>query len=439
MTDSYWAILRRHNLIRTAEEEERRRFTTAPPVAAAALETAFAKSVHRLLRACVHACPKTNGIAIQFVQAGQLHLQLFYSEAERSFRVHERWLSIDGAIEELGLPNDLLHVDAVFHAVKRLFADALEQLPCEVFVEDGSRTAEWRRKLEVSCAEQRLLNYLRVEKLDVEEMWSTRELCLNWKLDPRLDFDTRVEIQCHSASRCLHLRESLLTAEDGTFCFTKPAKLSPALLITVLANPSAVIARADKLTCMTFRDGNALEQRFCNNELPDSQRPVCRSHECDYAKGHHYEDDLEAGEGYFFVFLMPADPDSFVALSSITDMAHRASSPPSRKRFKPPSQVFRRGHPRRSAPGCQPPEQLSPRRSSPPDISSADTSNLVNNGTVGITGVSPSPEPDVNERRPPTEVALSANHSTVVTASAPATAAVPAGSFSKLGPLSKMI
>ncbi|KAK3309069.1 uncharacterized protein B0T15DRAFT_483533 [Chaetomium strumarium] len=373
LADSYCAILRRHNLIRTAEEEEHRRFTTAPPVAAAELETAFAKSVRRLLRACVHACSKTNGIAIQFVQAGQLHLQLFYSEAERLFRVHERWLSIGGAIEELGLPDNLLDVDAVFHTVKRLFADALEQLPCEVFVEDGSRTAEWRRKLEVSCAEQRLLNYLRVENLDVKEIWSNGQLLLSWKVDPRLDFGTSVEIQCHSASRCLHLRDRLLTAEDGAFCFTEPAKLSPAFLITLM--------------CMTSRDGNDLEQRTL-------------------------EDDLEAGEEYFFVLLMPADPDSFVALSSVTDMAHRASTP-SRERSRPPSQVFRHG-PRTSAPGGWPSELLSPRRSGSPDGSSADTSDLISNGTVSIGGVSPHP-------------------TVAVTAPALATATVPAGSFT-LGP-----
>ena len=184
---------------------------------AATLEPAFATSVHRLLCACVRACPKTNGIAINFVQAGQLHLQLFYSEEERLFRAHERWLSVRGAIEELGLPDDLIEVDVVFHTVKRLFADALEQMPREVFVEDDVRTGEWRRKLEVSRAEQRLLNYLRMGDLRIDTVPKRPGLHLRWDVDSRQSFDTSVEIHCHRASRCAHLRDSLLTAEDGAF------------------------------------------------------------------------------------------------------------------------------------------------------------------------------------------------------------------------------
>ncbi len=218
LKSEYWAILRRHNLIRAAEEEEYRRFTAAPPVTAAALESAFAASVLRLLCSCVRACPKTNGININFVQAGQLHLQLFYSEEERLFRAHERWLSVRGAIDELGLPDDLMELDVVFHTVKRLFAEALEQMPREVFVEeDDVRTGEWRRKLEVSRAEQRLLNYLRMGNLRVDTVPKRHGLHLRWDFDSRQSFDTGIEVQCHRASRCSHLRGSLLTAEDGEF------------------------------------------------------------------------------------------------------------------------------------------------------------------------------------------------------------------------------
>jgi hypothetical protein len=166
----------------------------------------------------VRACAKTDGIAVNFVQAGQLHLQLFYSEADRLFRVHERWLSLRGAIEELGLSDDLMEADVVFHTVKRLFADALEQLPREVFVEeDDSRTAEWRRKLEVSLAEQRLLNYQRIGELKVETLPEHPGLRLSWDVDSRRKPDTVVEIQCHRASQCSYLRDTLLTAADGKY------------------------------------------------------------------------------------------------------------------------------------------------------------------------------------------------------------------------------
>ncbi|KAG7289904.1 hypothetical protein NEMBOFW57_006281 [Staphylotrichum longicolle] len=181
----------RHNLIRTAEEEECRRFTAAASVTTAALGSDFAKSVNRLLSACVRACSKTRGIDISFVQAGQLHLQLFYSEAERLFRAHERWLTVEGAIEELGLPNDLVETDVVFHAVKRLFADALEQLPRDLFVEeDKSRTEEWRRKWEVSRAEQRLLDYLRMGDLRVDTIPESLGLRLTWNVGYDASMDT---------------------------------------------------------------------------------------------------------------------------------------------------------------------------------------------------------------------------------------------------------
>jgi hypothetical protein len=214
LTTMYWNILRRHDLIHTAEEEERLRFTAAPP--AVVPETSFATIVCRLLRACVRSFHKTNNMEIRFVQAGQLHLQLFYSEAERLFLIHERWLSIEGAIEELGLSDDLVEADVVFHTVKGLFADALEQLPREVFLEDANtRTAEWRRKLEMSRAEQRILNYLRMVNVNIDIVKGRPELRLRWAVDYHWSVDTSLEIQCHRASRCSHLRDNLLIAEDG--------------------------------------------------------------------------------------------------------------------------------------------------------------------------------------------------------------------------------
>lgn len=44
-------------------------------------------------------CPETKGLSIRFVQAGQLHLQLYHSHDEATFLVHERWLSRDTAME----------------------------------------------------------------------------------------------------------------------------------------------------------------------------------------------------------------------------------------------------------------------------------------------------------------------------------------------------
>jgi hypothetical protein len=432
LSKPYWAILRRHNLIRTAEEEEHRRFTAAPPVAAAELESAFATSVRRLLCACVRACPKTDGIAVNFVQAGQLHLQLFYSEEER---LHERWLSLPGAIEELGLPEDLVEADVVFHAVKRLFADALEQLPREEFVEeDDPRTAEWRRKLEVSLAEQRLLNFLGMGDLRVDITIPDSErpgLLLKWDVDPRQDRKTMVEIQCHRASRCSHIRDSLLTAEDGP----SPPILSP--FVEALADTLAA-ARTDKMACIYLLDGD------------DNPLVLCWSYQSTYSEG-HYKCYLEEGEEYFFILVMPTDPGSIVNVSIIASPA-RPMSPP-----RPPSVVS-------ASPMSLDPEPRSPRADSLAEDSGADTDHEENdadsedegdnsddsdykedgddmdheedgadadneeNSDIASSGqVSPSPTPEparVNGEGAPAEI-LPAREP------APATAA-PVGSFGKL-------
>ena len=183
--------------------------------------------MRHLLRACGYACPKTKDMDFHFVQAGQLHLELFYSEIEELFRVHDRWLSARSAVDESGLPDNLPEADVVFHTVKRLFSDALEQLPVDVFhVVDtnNARTPEWRRKMEISLAEQRLLSYSRLVGSSVRMIPDSAGLLVTcgWWPDTRCGSDTVVEIQCHKASRCAHLRSKLLTAEDGTYHLNTP-------------------------------------------------------------------------------------------------------------------------------------------------------------------------------------------------------------------------
>ncbi|KAH6633897.1 hypothetical protein B0J18DRAFT_452760 [Chaetomium sp. MPI-SDFR-AT-0129] len=380
LTDTYWAILRRHGLVRTAEEEEHRRFTTAPPVAATELESAFAQSVHRLLRACLRACPKTSGITIQFVQAGRLHLQLLYSEPEALFRVHERWLSKDSAIEAMGLPADWLLEDVAVHTVKRLFADALEQLPCGVFEDDGSRTAEWGRKLEVSRADQRLLTYLRMGEPEINSGTQYMQFALTWETKHLAnESELLFEVQCHSASRCPHRRENLLIAED---------------------------ASADRLMCtmMNVWDDFEVEAESRPGDLPNSQIATCRSYQYQYySTGIHFENNLEPGEECFFVVLLPEYPDSFLALSPI--------SPPAKKSVP--------GPPRKSGPHTD----FHIRRSRDP-----------NSGTVKDRDVVLSPGKQDTGTTPPTNVAPVAKQSTaVVPAPAPVTTTAPTGTFT-LGP-----
>ncbi len=118
----------------------------------------------------------------------------------------------------MGLRDNLVEADVVSYAVKRLFADALEQMPPEVFAEEyDARTEDWHRKSEVSRTEVRLDNYLRMRELRINPVMEHTGLRLTWDLDSRQSLDTSVETQCHRASRCSHLRDGLLTAEEGAF------------------------------------------------------------------------------------------------------------------------------------------------------------------------------------------------------------------------------
>lgn len=211
----YWEILRAYDLVRTAEEEEKRRFS-----AAATIEdlpgTTFAASVHRLLRACLRSFPQTTEIPIEFVRAGKLHLQLFFSEDDE-VRVHDRWLARETAITELGLDGHLPEADVVFHTVKRLTSETLGQLPLSSPTqasEEGQRSPEWFRMLAISRLEQRLLDHLRMSTARAVACPKGPMLQLTLPNLPSTP-SHGIEVQCHLASLCCHLREAMITTDDG--------------------------------------------------------------------------------------------------------------------------------------------------------------------------------------------------------------------------------
>ncbi len=281
-----------------------------------------------LFAACLSACPKTNDLDFGFVQARQLHLQLFYSESERLFRVHERWLSVRGAIEELGLPDDLTEADTIFHTVKSLFADALCQLPRDVFVEaeDNSRTPEWRRRMEVIRAEQRLLNYLRMGDLTVDGI--PGGLRVRWTLDYQQTVNSAVEVQCHLASHCNYRLGCVPTADQGSSSFAPFSSIfsvnHPQLTMFV-----AVSAREMSCIALPHDTPEDSEQHIDNDGSSDALIRTCRVRRyTTHAKGEHYEHDLNADEEYFFMLVMPTDPGSFVVVSSVVKVPPRETPPP---------------------------------------------------------------------------------------------------------------
>ena len=282
LTEPYWDILRKHNLVRTAEEQESKLFKAAPGTDVP--KTSFATGVCNLLGACLKACREVKDYTICFVQAKKLDLHIFLSEEEILFRIHDRWLTKKGAVNGLGLRGAMTEADLIYNAVRFLFADALKQLPLEVFTEvgggyeDGTHdmTPVRRRKLQVNLAERRLLNYLRIDKPTVEIVIG-RGFCVKWSIDPRRDADTEIEIRCHEASTCRHLLESQVNtyaAEDA------------------IASCSCRVARLSSW------------------------------------KGEHVESGLDEGKDYFFSLAMePSDPGSFVSVSEVHRCRHHAPEP----------------------------------------------------------------------------------------------------------------
>lgn len=150
------------------------------------------------------------------MQGGSLGLQLVYSESERAFKVHEKWLSQDAAVQSLGLLAVLADYDVILHTVKTLFRDGLQQ----VLSRGGQdHRRAWDKRYEI-CRnmEQRLLNLLRMSEIKVE---TTRpgSLTVSWPSVQGWSDDTPITIQLHSTDHCSHLEASLL-AEDGQFYWT---------------------------------------------------------------------------------------------------------------------------------------------------------------------------------------------------------------------------
>lgn len=209
--------MQKKNLVRTAEEEALWRFKTAQEVP---VDSGFGMSVRRLLQACMRACPQAPDMNIRFMKAGKLDLDVAISEDMRLLHIHERWHSLNDAVEELGLCGKMAEDKVVMLTVKNLFANVLDQLPRETFQREGSaRSSEWHIKQEMNRAEERLINRQEME-VCVTNMTDTKHpgFFVQWAVDPQpQDRNAMIEVQCHLASRCSDLRNDLLIAADGMY------------------------------------------------------------------------------------------------------------------------------------------------------------------------------------------------------------------------------
>ncbi|KPM37803.1 hypothetical protein AK830_g8751 [Neonectria ditissima] len=290
--NTYWAVLEKFNLVRTADQEQRRRFLSAEVATVPHQE--FAEEAVRLLRASLRGCTQTSAIAVQFVRAEELSLDKFYVEAEQVFKIHEKWLSKDSSIEELGLPQNLAERDVLFRVIKQLLSEILDEVPDDRFGYGENHTNACHKKGVLSCAEQRLLDYSMIRNsfaLTAEiETQSTSRMTLQWDGDLSWGDDSLVTVQLHAELTCSHVRDLLLAKDFDSSIVT---------CVSVAEPIDDTIAAPDE------------------EEPPvlDLTIPKCHELTCRIGAGSCSFDRLEAGVEYFAVMFKPSDADS-VALAS---------------------------------------------------------------------------------------------------------------------------
>ncbi|KAK4199868.1 hypothetical protein QBC40DRAFT_327877 [Triangularia verruculosa] len=222
---SYWELLSKYDLLRTAAEEEHRRFSHAPVLVPGRVDASpFGTSVAWGLRACVRACPWTTEAKLSRVEAAELNLDIVCLEVPCTIKVHSRWLASDFATEALRwLGDNLILWDIIHHTIIALFTAILSQFDDDASTAKSAskhpRLALWTRNREIRLADQRLAEY-GLAQLDWWQHAAADERLVDLAVgvDPnlvsRLPDDGFVEIQLHCHETCGHLIDSVLLSKD---------------------------------------------------------------------------------------------------------------------------------------------------------------------------------------------------------------------------------
>ena len=209
LSNAYWAVLNSFHLVRTADEEQKRRFQKAelcstPP-------GPFASWCDHLLRACLRGCSYTQDVRAGFVNAGRLSLHTLYADTDDGCHllVHADWLDPDRCRQRLGLSAHVREHDVLFHAVRQLFSDAIDQIPGSHFATERDQSLGSLRKREKTRAEQRVLEVLRLFR-ETQVSVQANQILIEHIFRP----SPPRTIQLHRLSSCEELMQAL-TASDG--------------------------------------------------------------------------------------------------------------------------------------------------------------------------------------------------------------------------------
>ncbi|RYP33945.1 hypothetical protein DL766_003217 [Monosporascus sp. MC13-8B] len=211
----YWNLLSEAGLMHTAQEEEHKRFQAAKTVLVP--EEPFSKVVDRLLRASLAACLQTTGMTVEFVKAGAIRLDSCYARSRRILKVHDRWLTKEGALAELGLDTDVTLTDVTSSTVKWLFTDALMQLPLSRFALGNEQHPAWHRRRAMTQGGQRISEYIRFKRdmvVEVKRYATDDTVFVQWNSATGWVPEADIRIEVHRESTCSALKK-LLTSKQG--------------------------------------------------------------------------------------------------------------------------------------------------------------------------------------------------------------------------------
>ncbi|OTB06912.1 hypothetical protein M426DRAFT_257953 [Hypoxylon sp. CI-4A] len=222
LKEEYWRILKGEGL-RTAGEEEQKQFLAAQSVPPS--EDSFSKGIFRLIQAGLRSCNQTKSMAVQFVEAGGLQLDSFYAQSQNLFKVHEKWLTIEGVSDRLGTFGTIPMASILYTASRQLLEYAMLQVPLNRFVASNGHPPRWSQQRAIRKSSQRILEYIQIHEnlvYEIERHQNYDTHAVKWNINTGWVHQSLVRIQFHRESSCSHIKNLLLTGCPVPRCLRPP-------------------------------------------------------------------------------------------------------------------------------------------------------------------------------------------------------------------------
>jgi hypothetical protein len=173
----------------------------------------YAQSVFSSIQACLACCKHTKDVkSVQLVKAGNSYLSVHYDNAKNALSLHEKWVNKSSSAKDLHLPENINTSYVVFHAVKQLFEEALDQ---RLASRQDQTAVIIEKKQQRNLIDQKLLTYCSI-------MGSLAVSCtkgglsavqLQWAGNFTKGYRGYLTVQLHRESTCSHLKAHRLARD----------------------------------------------------------------------------------------------------------------------------------------------------------------------------------------------------------------------------------